>query len=83
MSLTNLRKVGYKYEGYKYFIGYQEDETVKPLCIILRQISRYRKCFEKGGKSMPFFVRMMKCWKNTIKFGVWLKKTYKFQSEPV
>ena len=83
MSLTNLRKVGYKHEGYKYFIGYQEDEIVKPLCIILRQISIYKKCFEKGGKSMPFFVRMMKCWKTTMKFGVWLKKCYKFQSEPV
>ena len=22
-------------EGYKYFIGYQEDEIIKPLCIIL------------------------------------------------
>ena len=23
-------------EGFKYFIGYQDDETVKPLCIILK-----------------------------------------------
>ena len=28
-------------EGYKYFIGYQEDENVKPLCIILPQMSGY------------------------------------------
>ena len=26
-------------EGFKYFIGYQEGEIVKPLCIILRQMS--------------------------------------------
>ena len=26
-------------EGYKYFIGYQEVEIVKPLCIILPQMS--------------------------------------------
>ena len=26
-------------EAFKYFIGYQEDETVKPLCIILPQMS--------------------------------------------
>ena len=25
-------------DGFKYFIGYQEDEIVKPLCIILPQI---------------------------------------------
>ena len=32
-------------EGYKYFIGYQEDEIVKPLCIILPQMSGYIKYF--------------------------------------
>ena len=32
-------------EGFKYFIGYQEDEIVKPLCIILPQISGYIKYF--------------------------------------
>ena len=32
-------------EGYKYFIGYQEDEIVKPLCIILPQINGYIKYF--------------------------------------
>ena len=26
-------------EGFKYFIGYQEDGIVKPLCIILPQMS--------------------------------------------
>ena len=26
-------------EGFKYFIGYQEDQIVKPLCIILPQIN--------------------------------------------
>ena len=28
-------------EGYKYFVGYQEDEIVKPLCIILPQVNGY------------------------------------------
>ena len=28
-------KLKHSEEGFKYFIGYQEDETVKPLCIIL------------------------------------------------
>ena len=28
----------YSEEGFKYFIGYQEDEIVKPLCIISSQI---------------------------------------------
>ena len=32
-------------EGYKYFIGYQEDENVKPLGIILPQMNGYIKYF--------------------------------------
>ena len=30
-------------EGFKYFIGCQEDEIAKPLCIILPQMSGYIK----------------------------------------
>ena len=44
-------------EGFKYFIGHQEDEIVKPLCIILPQMSGYIKYFEKGGKNMSFMVK--------------------------
>ena len=44
-------------EGFKYFIGYQEDKIVKPLCIILPQMSGYIKYFKNGGKNMSFFVR--------------------------
>ena len=39
-------------EGFKYFIGYQEDEIVKPLCIILPQMNGYIKYFDNGGKNM-------------------------------
>ena len=33
-------------EGSKYFIGYQEDEIFKPLCIILPQMNGYIKYYE-------------------------------------
>ena len=39
-------------EGFKHFIGYKEGEIVKPLCIVLRQMSGYIKYFENGGKNM-------------------------------
>ena len=32
-------------DGYKYYIGYQEDEIVRPLCIILPQMSGCIKYF--------------------------------------
>ena len=44
-------------EGFKYFIGYQEDEIVELLCIILPQMSGYIKYFENGGKNMSFMVK--------------------------
>ena len=40
--------------GFKYFIGYQDGEIVKPLSIILPQMSKYIKYFENGGKNMSF-----------------------------
>ena len=44
-------------DGFKYFIGYEEGESVKPLFIILPQISGYIKYFENGGKNMYFMVK--------------------------
>ena len=41
-------------EGFKYFIGYQEDEIVKPLCIILPQMKGYIKYFDNGRKNIIF-----------------------------
>ena len=38
-------KFNHNNEGYKYFIGYQEDENVKPFCIILPQMSGYIRYF--------------------------------------
>ena len=44
-------------DGFKYFIGYKEGEIVKPLCIILPQMSGYIKYFENGGKNMSFAIK--------------------------
>ena len=41
-------------ESFKYFIGYQEDEIIEPLCIILPQMNGYIKYFESGGKNVFF-----------------------------
>ena len=41
-------------EGFKYFTGYQENEIVKPLCIVLPQMNGYIKYFDNGGKNVPF-----------------------------
>ena len=53
--------VSYKFkhsdDGFKYFIGYlhddyddDDDDVIRPLCIILPQMSGYIKYFDNGGK---------------------------------
>ena len=44
-------------DSFKYFISYKEGEIVKPLCIILPQMTGYIKYFENGGKKMSFMVK--------------------------
>ena len=34
-KIVASNKFNYNVDGYKYFIGYQKGEIVKPLCIIL------------------------------------------------
>ena len=47
---------------FKHFIGYQKGEIVKPLCIILSQMSRYIKYFENGSKNITFLINDDELW---------------------
>ena len=44
-------------DGFKYFIGCKESKIVKPLCIILPQMTGYIKYFENRGKNMSFVIK--------------------------
>ena len=72
-------------KGFKYFVGYQKGEIIKPLCIILPQMNGYIKYFENGGKNMSFMIKDDKAWDkyeqiwNVMKDKIGIK----FQSEPV
>ena len=72
-------------EEFKYFIGYQEGEIVKPLCIILPQMSGYIKYFENGSKSMSFLIKDDEVWDKYDKIWDVIKNklNIKFHSEPV
>ena len=56
-QIVKSNKFKHSDEGFKYFIGYQEGETVKPFCIILPQMSGYIKYFENRGKKMSFIAK--------------------------
>ena len=72
-------------DGFKYFIGYQKGEIVKPLCIILPQMSGYIKYFENGGKNMSFLIKDDNVLDkyNEIWSVIKNKLGIKFHSEPV
>ena len=42
------------YNSSKYFIGLLDDDIIRPLCIILPQMSGYMKYSDDGGKNMYF-----------------------------
>ena len=67
------------------FIGYQEGEIVKPLCIILPQMSGYIKYFENSGKNMFFLMKDDEVWKKYEKTWNVIKSKLgnKFHSEPI
>ena len=38
----------------KSFIGYSDEDTIKPLCIVLSQMNGYIKYFKNNNKNMSF-----------------------------
>ena len=77
--------VSYKFTYNKYFIGYQKGEIVKPLCIILPQMSGYIKYFENGSKNMSFLIKDNEVWDKYDKICDVIKNKLgiKFHSKPV
>ena len=50
-------KFNHNEDCFKYFIGYQKGEIVRPLCIILPQMNGYIKYFEYGNACMSFLIK--------------------------
>ena len=56
LNLVDINKIvisdkfKHRDKGFKYFIACKDDNIVRPLCIILPQMSGYIKYFESGGK---------------------------------
>ena len=72
-------------EGFKYFIGYQEGEIIKPLCIILPQMSGYIKYFQNGGNNMSFLIKDDEVWEKYKQIWDVIKNklSIKFHSQPL
>ena len=46
--------------SFKYSIGYNDNDDIRPLCIILPQMIGYVKCFE-SNKTVSFKISDNKC----------------------
>ena len=72
-------------KDFKYFTGYQEDEIVKPLSIILPQMSGHINYFENRNKNMSFFIKDDEVWEKYENIWDVIKNKLgiKFHSKPV
>ena len=57
-------KIKHNSEAFKYFIGYQQGDIVKSLCIIFPQVNVYIKYFENGARNMSFLIKDDEVWGN-------------------
>ena len=55
---------------YKYFWGYLNNDVIKPLCVILPQMSGYIKYFDNGRKICHFLQMIKKFMRNMTKYGM-------------
>ena len=90
LNLVNTNKIvvsdKIKHSGSKFFMGYLHDaDVIRPLCIILPQMSGYIKYFDDDGKNMSFkigdesvYLKYTEIWKK-------IKKSLgtKFHSQPI
>ena len=58
--------------SFKYFIRYNDDDAIRPLCIKLPQLIGYVRNFD-GNKTMSFKISDRKSLKDAIKYGTELK----------
>ena len=78
-------KFNYNEHCFKYFIVYQKGEIVKPLCIILPEMSGYIKYFEYRGMNMSFLIKNEEVGKEYKQIWDVIKNRLgiKFHSEPI
>ena len=70
----------------KYFIDYlHDDDVIKPVCMILPQISGYIKYFDNGGKNMSFKVEYESVYLKYAEIWNKIKKSLntRFHSQPI
>ena len=63
--------------AYKFFCGYLNNNSIKPLCVILPQVDGYIKYFKDGGKNMSFITDDEKTYEKYNKIWEVIRKVLK------
>ena len=62
---------------YNFFCGYLNNNSIKPLCVILPQVDGYIKYFKDGGKNMSFITHDEKIYEKYNKIWEVIRKLLK------
>ena len=79
-------KFKYNADGSKYFIGYlHDDNVIRPLCIILTEMSGYIKYFDNAGKNISFKIEDESVYLKYTEICNKIKKSLntRFHSQPI
>ena len=57
-----------KYNSFKYFIGYNDDDIIRPLYLFISQTTGYINKFEKNKITMSLVIKDMQLLKNYNKY---------------
>ena len=66
--LISKKEIYGKKSSFKCFIGYNDNDDIRPLCIKLPQMIGYAKCFD-SNRTMSFKVTDKKLLKTILKYG--------------
>ena len=68
MKYQSLKKKNSKYNSFKYFTGYNDNDVIRPLYIELSQMTGYINKFDENKIKMSFMIKDKQLLKNTIKY---------------
>ena len=57
-KIVKASRIEHGGKNFKYFIGYADGDSIRPLCVKLLQMNGFIKYFDSGGKNMSFMVKI-------------------------
>ena len=67
--LVSKKETYGKYNSFKYFIGYNDNDVIRPLYLFISQTTGYINKFDKNKITMSLMIKDIQLLKITIKYG--------------